>query len=103
MNFMFGASFGFTFFLMYLRRGNTFGVTSVRYDWREGGANVYGAFDRVCSIFVVLPFRSFRSNVPPKLGSSNVWLVEIRASRPADLLFRVNFLGFCIMTHAYSD
>jgi hypothetical protein len=48
---------------MYLRRATRLlseqppsGVTA------EGGANVYGAFGRVCSIFLVLLFRGFDSN-----------------------------------------
>jgi hypothetical protein len=52
---------------MYLCRATTLaseqppsGVTA------EGGANEYGAFGRVCSIFPVLLFRGFRCNVPPR-------------------------------------
>jgi hypothetical protein len=46
----------------------------------EGGANVYGAFGRVCSIFPVLLFRGFHSNVPPRARFINVWVVEIRTA-----------------------
>ncbi len=68
--------FGLTFFRMYLCRATTLasqqlpsGVT------REGGANVYGAFGRVCSIFPVLLFRGFHCNVPPRARFINLWVV----------------------------
>jgi hypothetical protein len=58
----------------------------------EGGANVYGAFGLVCSIFPVLLFRGFQSNVPPRARFINVWVVEIRtAGGAAQTFFRVGF------------
>src|SRR5216683_1971165 len=80
------------------------GATCVRRDGAEGGANVYRAFGRVCSIFPVLLFRGFHSNVPPRARFINVWVVEIRtAGGPLKLFSGLSFLGFCIVTDAYSE
>jgi hypothetical protein len=67
----------------------------------EGGANVYGAFGRVCSIFPVLLFRRFPSNVPPRARFINVGSSKFEpAAGPLTLFFGVSFLGFCIVTDA---
>jgi hypothetical protein len=67
---------------MYLCRATTLaseqpppGVTA------EGGANVHGAFGRVCSIFLVLLFRGFHSNELLKVaftGTFPWWRIPFR-------------------------
>jgi hypothetical protein len=77
---------------MYLCRATTLASEQPPGVTAEGGANVYGAFGLVCSIFPVLLFRGFQYNVPPRPGSSTCGSSKFEPpAGPLKLFFRVGF------------